>query len=201
MIKTAARDTNRPMACSPLFRAPMLAGLLLSTSLVSACGFTDCTDQGCVVAYSVSLEATNGTLDEGAWHLALTVDGHAIEAECMAPGELPEFESVPCTVGPWQTGPEQSVEVFVRMSRKIDQGSGEPTDTGDLPPPGNEMIVIEFVSNDQEAPLTNLDFEVLYGRATVLDAQTTPSYETEEDFGGPGCGTCLRSTPETFEIP
>jgi len=178
----------------------LLSCLLLAGTLYGPSGCDDtmnCTLQGCVASYELELESIDPALKTGLWHVALEVDGFAIEADCMVSG--PE-DSV-CDVGAWETEPDRPLDISVRVGQRIENGSGEPTDTGDLPELGNQAVFVTITANDEMPPVTVLDVTAQHEGMTILETERTPTYEIDDAFNGPGCGSCPRPLEETVALP
>lgn len=203
VIEAQASDTTALMAYRSTLGALLGSCLLLGGSLYGPSGCDDsidCTDEGCSPSYALELESMDTTLEEGLWHLALDVDGFAIEADCMASGMLSGPEFTTCTVTPWAEEPDRPLEVSVSIGQSIGPGSGEPTDTGDPPEVGNQALFVTITSNDEMPPVAVLGVTAQYEGATVLESQQTPEHEIDNAFNGPGCGSCPRPVSETLAL-
>ncbi len=167
-----------------------------------ACGdILNCTDQGCEPTYSLHVECSEPALETGLWRLDLEIDGAMVTAECMVTGPNDGPESIPCDLGPWSTEPERPIEVSVSVNERIGPGSGEPTDSGEPPEMSNQGIFVTVYSRTEDAPVSELSVSVLLDDAFVFEMQSSPTYEVEEDFNGPGCGSCLRGLDEVTMLP
>ncbi len=176
--------------------------LIAATAGALACDDTlDCTDQGCTPSYTLHLESAEPDLETGLWHLELEVDGATISADCTVSGPNEGPESIPCEVGSWTIEPDRPVEVLVSVNERWGAGSGEPTDTGDPPERSNQGIFVTIQSGDEEVPFTTLEVVAELDGAVVFETQRSPTYEIDDAFNGPGCGSCPRPVEEIDSLP
>ncbi len=167
-----------------------------------ACDDTlDCTSQGCTPSYTLHMEAAEPDLETGPWHVDLEIDGAAISADCMVSGPNDGPESIPCEVGPWTTESDRPLEVRVSVNERWGPGSGEPTDSGDPPERSNQGIFVTIESGDEQVPVTTLDVVAQFDGAVVFETQRSPTYEIDDAFNGPGCGSCPRPAEESVALP
>lgn len=205
VIDRRSTDTTHAMAYRATFGSLLASCLLLGGALYGLSGCEEsmsCTDQGCAPTYELELESMNPELEPGLWHVALQVDGLSIEADCTVSSEdstFPEF--TPCEVGAWGTEPERSLEVSVHVGQSVAPGSGEPTDTGDVPQLGNQAIFVSVTSNDETPPVAVLDVTAQHEGVTMLEIQRAPTHEIDTDYWGPGCGSCPLDVSETVSLP
>lgn len=172
----------------------LLAGTLYAPA---GCEGQNCTLLGCVASYELELESMDEALAPGLWHVALEVDGFAIEADCMVAG----LDAGRCNVGEWETESDRPLDISMRVGQRTGTGSGEPTDTGDQPELGNQAIFISIVATDEMPPVAVLDVTAQLDGTTILETQRTPTYEINDSFNGPDCGSCPRPLEETVALP
>lgn len=173
---------------------------VLATAAVS-CDAVTCTDQGCEPTYTLHLESPTPELEVGTWRVDLEIDGAPLSAECIATGPNDGPENISCDIEPWTPPSGRSLDVNVSISERTGPGSGEATDSGEPPEMSNQGISVTVFSNNEDAPVTTLDVTISFEDAIVFESQQSPTYEVEEDFGGPGCGSCLRGVSEVVTLP
>lgn len=203
VIDPPSAGTTSLMAFRASLGSTLASCLLLAGGLCGPSGCEDsldCTDQGCDPTYELELELMDPELATGLWHVALEVDGIAIEADCMVSGldDSTWPESTPCDVSAWGTTPDRPLEVSVHVGQQVAPGSGEATDTGDPPELGNQAIFITVRANDDMPPVAVLDVTAQHEGVTVLETQQAPTHEIDGEYWGPGCGSCPLGVSETL---
>lgn len=185
------------------FRLANILILTVCATVVSACDDDTrvCTDQGCAPGYQAHLESPDTVLEPGQWQVDLDLDGATVTAKCAVTGPTEGPEHLACELGPWTNESSRPLTVWVSVGEWIGPGSGEPTDTGVPPETSNEGIFVSVYADDGQAPFTTLDIAVSFEGTAVFETQVAPSYEVQEDFGGPGCGSCIRDVEDRFMMP
>lgn len=188
-------------------RLATIFALVACTGVMFACdvddddGLLNCTAAECVPTYRLHLESPEAELATGLWRVDLEIDGAMISAECMVSGPNEGPESIPCEVADWTSEPDRPLDVSVSVNTRVSSGSGEATDSGTPPETSNQGIFVTVVAEDEQAPVTTLDVAVQLDEAAVFETQRTPTYEVEEDFNGPGCGSCIRGVEDVAMLP
>jgi hypothetical protein len=160
-------------------------------AICNGCFTKSCTDMGCISALSVTLRTSDGSWPEGAYDVALSVDG--VETVCSF--RLPE--KLPSSAGA-STGLNCGTDVRFEIRPESQCEMGCDVNTcwqGCRPIPGKFVQAISVNGTPSQ-----IELSVVRDGQEILAKHVDPNYQ--ETFpNGPECGPACRHATLEFAIP